>query len=715
MLRSFKRFALACAVVGGALIAARQLSARQLPTGIGSQQPPLQFARRGPVILRAGPDVTPSFVGPYPRLRAQANLTTINVTYIGFTPQAQTAFQYAVDIWAAQLTSTVPIQIVAEFTNLGPGVLGQAGPANFVANGAGLVPNTWYAVALANKLAGTDLDPANEDIDAQFNSAFNWYFGTDGLGPPGSYDFVSVVLHELGHGLGFVGFMGYSAGTGSWGFGTAYPAIYDRFAINSSFQSLINTSIFPNPSTGLGVQLVGNNLYFTGPYTVAANNGFAARLFAPATWTQGSSYSHLDETTYSVGNPNSLMTPYLNSTEAIHDPGSIVRGMFNDMGWVSCAATLSATGVTVGPAAATGSVNVSIPSTCMWSAASNAGFVTVTGGASGTGDGTVNFSVSSNAIANTPTAMRSGTITIASQTFTVTQTGCSFDIAPAGAAFGSGAVSGSAHVTAPSGCPWSVTNVPVWASTTSGGSGAGNGQWNFALAANGSLATRTQTVNLAGQNFLLTQLAAALKNLLPGGRSRVTLTSAADVHYESLEAVSGRSYCGRLAAAPTAQASGTPSITAFRANASTVIGTGNNQVCFVAPATETVLLRMTQADANPRDYLLDAVETTVWANWFFVGGDYSSFTLLRNTSSVAVSATVTWRDAAGTVLGSQTAAIAGNGQTALDARGRGFSAVSGSVEVGYDGVAEALIGTQTTLSGSTGLSFDTVFSRRSHW
>jgi hypothetical protein len=76
---------------------------------------------------------------------------------------------------------------------------------------------------------------------------------------------------------------------------------------------------------------------------------------------------------------------------------------------------------------------------------------------------------------------------------------------------------------------------------------------------------------------------------------------------------------------------------------------------------------------------------------------------------------LTWRDASGAIVGTQVAAVAANGQTAVDARGKVSSAVSGSVEVGHDGSAEALIGTQTTLSGSTGLSFDTVFIPRAHW
>jgi uncharacterized protein (TIGR03437 family) len=67
--------------------------------------------------------------------------------------------------------------------------------------------------------------------------------------------------------------------------------------------------------------------------------------------------------------------------------------------------------------ASTGSVNVTANSGCAWTASSNAGFITITGGASGNGNGAVNYSVA----ANTAASRRTGTLTIAGQTFTVTQ------------------------------------------------------------------------------------------------------------------------------------------------------------------------------------------------------------------------------------------------------------------------------------------------------
>ncbi|MBL8216283.1 MAG: pre-peptidase C-terminal domain-containing protein [Bryobacterales bacterium] len=57
--------------------------------------------------------------------------------------------------------------------------------------------------------------------------------------------------------------------------------------------------------------------------------------------------------------------------------------------------------------------------TCAWTASTSASFVSITGGISGTGNGTVTFTVS----ANTAPTARSGTLTIAGRTFTVSQAG----------------------------------------------------------------------------------------------------------------------------------------------------------------------------------------------------------------------------------------------------------------------------------------------------
>lgn len=141
------------------------------------------------------------------------------VTYVGFSTTAKAAFQHAVNTWAKTLTNMVPITVKATWEPLGTGILGSAGPA-YGWNCSGLM----CIDAIANKKAGKNLDPS-PDIVARFSSNFsNWWFGT-GPAPKGKYDFHSVVTHELGHGVGFLGLGSITGGLGSVqlsGLNTAY-------------------------------------------------------------------------------------------------------------------------------------------------------------------------------------------------------------------------------------------------------------------------------------------------------------------------------------------------------------------------------------------------------------------------------------------------------------------------------------------------------------
>ncbi len=313
-----------------------------------SQGPELMSGAEIFAVFRAGDANVFSYTPPPEGFEVGVKTATITVNWVGsWASNAQAAFQHAVDIWETQVTSSVPIVINAEWKPLGQYILGQCGAANYARNFTGATrSNTWYAIALANKLAGSDLDPGNPDMNASFNSDMNWYYGTDGQTPAGQYDLVTTVTHEICHGLGFLGTMNVDAyGQGSWGSGTGAPMIYDHFAINGYNQSLIDTSLFANPSVALANQLLSNNLFFNGANAVAAAGGNPPKLYAPSTWETGSSYSHLDENTYN-GTPNALMTPVGGMAEANHDPGPIVRGILKDMGWTVDVATPTHTATT---------------------------------------------------------------------------------------------------------------------------------------------------------------------------------------------------------------------------------------------------------------------------------------------------------------------------------------------------------------------------------
>lgn len=270
---------------------------------------------------------------------ARVKTATIEVEYINFPTNAKTAFQFAVDIWESELVSSIPIRIRADWTPLTSGVLGQAiwGSAHANFEGAQQV-NTFYPVALAEKIAGADINQTTEpDIVASFNSNAAWYFGTDGNTPSGKMDMVTIVLHEIAHGLGFTDTYDVESGDGSVGLlngGMFVPFVFDLFVENGTGKNIFRE--FQSPSTALGTELQSANIFFDSPLSVTALNGTRPKLYAPSTFDDGSSISHLDESTFnSQQDANRLMTPQIAFAESIHDPGTVLLAMLSDIGWVT--------------------------------------------------------------------------------------------------------------------------------------------------------------------------------------------------------------------------------------------------------------------------------------------------------------------------------------------------------------------------------------------
>ncbi|MGO9379783.1 MAG: lectin like domain-containing protein [Dissulfurispiraceae bacterium] len=165
----------------------------------------------------------------------------------------------------------------------------------------------------------------------------------------------------------------------------------------------------------------------------------------------------------------------------------------------SSSASLSANG-------ATGSITVTAtPSTCTWTATDPLSWATITSGGSGTGNGVVNYAAS----ANSTYIARSGSMTIAGQTYTVNQAGqpCTYSIGSSSSnSLSYAGATGSITVTAPAGCGWSVADGLSWATITSGGTGTGTGTVNYLVSSNASSsAPRTGTMTVAGKTYTVNQ------------------------------------------------------------------------------------------------------------------------------------------------------------------------------------------------------------------
>jgi Putative binding domain, N-terminal/Viral BACON domain len=167
----------------------------------------------------------------------------------------------------------------------------------------------------------------------------------------------------------------------------------------------------------------------------------------------------------------------------------------------SCSYSISPHSDGVSALGDTGSVDVSTTSACAWTASSNASWITVTSGASGTGNGRVGYLVLPNIGGS-----RTGTLTVAGQTFTVSQAAlsCSYSISPNSQKVEGQAGTGSITVSTNSACSWSSSSNVSWIAVTSGASGTGNGTVTYSYSANDGK-DRKGTITVAGRTFTLEQ------------------------------------------------------------------------------------------------------------------------------------------------------------------------------------------------------------------
>jgi hypothetical protein len=172
----------------------------------------------------------------------------------------------------------------------------------------------------------------------------------------------------------------------------------------------------------------------------------------------------------------------------------------------SCIYTVSPTLRLMTSAAASSTTAVTAGTGCTWTATSNnTPWLTVTGGASGTANGTVTFAVT----ANTSTTQRVGTLSVAGHTVTITQSGtsCSYIVTPLSHTIPAAGGSALSTVTAGTGCAWTATSGATWLTITSGSSGSGNGSVSFTASANTTGTLRSTTLTIAGRTVVVQQAA----------------------------------------------------------------------------------------------------------------------------------------------------------------------------------------------------------------
>lgn len=287
----------------------------------------------------------------------------------GTTLGAQRLFvyQYAASVWGMRLDGSVPIVVKASFDPLGgtsvSAVLGSARPTS-VERDFPDAPSvlTWYVASLVHQLTGEDRNNLstgacsagdlvngkcaeiysyfNRDVDNQtVLGDVDFYYGIDG-NSGSDIDFLGVVLHEIGHGLGLIDLIDPDTGTISPNpQADTYCAnlnCRDAYTLNLE-DALFNPKNVAAMTGNQRTQAVEDqgNLVWAGPAVKAASGrlatgvkqGGAVLIYAPTTYQPGSSVSHLDVSV----SPNELMEPA--ATNPSPRDLTITLALLEDLGW----------------------------------------------------------------------------------------------------------------------------------------------------------------------------------------------------------------------------------------------------------------------------------------------------------------------------------------------------------------------------------------------
>ena len=272
-------------------------------------------------------------------------------------------------------------------------------------------------------------------------------------------------------------------------------------------------------SPGISVTNVAVNTSVTALFSEAMNPGsFKATSFivqnASDNSTVAGSVAYNSDSKIATFTPEADLAPNIEYratlTAAITDiagnplPGSVYSWSFRT-GALTCTYGIDPATKTIDAAGGTGEITVTASNnTCAWTAVASEAWITLTSGSTGTGSGTVEFTVSE----NTGASVRTGTISVAGETFTIQQgvSGCAYTLSPTSQTIAFSGGTGTVSVTASrTDCAWTATAGAPWITVTSGNSGTGNGSVGFSVAENASGTARTGTITIAGTPFTVEQ------------------------------------------------------------------------------------------------------------------------------------------------------------------------------------------------------------------
>lgn len=499
-------------------------------------------------------------------------------------------------------------------------------------------------------------------------------------------------------------------------YSTAVPAaeLYDP--ATGTF-STTGTLVVPR-SRHVPMRLADGNVVVIGGVESSGMSGRSIERYdvATGTWSLASRLlrENLGHTASLLLNQNVLITGGSNGNMGVLRTAEIFDPIL-DPQCLSVAASLSPASQSISGFGGTGRVSVTQPLGCPWIVSNPPTWMTVTSGAQGRGDGTVEYTISSN-----PQSGRGATVVIAEKNFIVNQAAnpcwSSPAISPLSQSFGESGGSGSVSVTHPAACgAWTVSNIPTWITVTSGTSGVGNGIFTYSVAANTGSA-RTATLRFGTTNFTVTQAASVCFTSPPslspssqsigagGGTGSVSVTHLAGCAWTvtnipswiTITSGSPGSGSGNFAYLVAANAGSARSATLNIGNAGFTVSQAAN-ACLAVPASISPTSMSFGTSGGTGSILVNHQAGCAWST----SGVPSWLTITAGASGTG-SGTVAYSVAANTgVARSATLKVAGASFAASQAGTVAYCASRGNAS-GYEWIQQVSIAGQSRNTGNNG-------------
>ena len=260
----------------------------------------------------------------------------------------------------------------------------------------------------------------------------------------------------------------------------------------------------------------------TGTVNISAGSGCSWTASNPASWitiSSGQTGSGNGAIAYTVSQNTSAT-----ARSATLTIGGHTYTVSQTAAATACSYTLSSASQSFDANGGSGTVSVTTGSGCSWTASDSVAWVMINSGQTGTGNGTVGYTVSQ----NTSATARSATLTIGGRTYTVSQTApqggggggggggaCTYSLSSASHSFDANGGTGTVNIVAGSGCSWTVSNPASWITISSGQTGSGSGTVTYTVSQNASDVDRLSALTIAGSPYTISQDASAASTTTP--------------------------------------------------------------------------------------------------------------------------------------------------------------------------------------------------------